>query len=57
MTFDSIFYHMTPAVLAEFNAKGVSLDNIIISKDYRDAHPCNFNITYDRPEDWVVLKQ
>ncbi len=54
---DSIFFHMTDSVLAEYKQRGITLDNIIISKEYRDAHPCNFNIDYDREEDWVVVKQ
>jgi len=54
--YDSIFFHMTDSVLEEYQTQGVSLDNIIVSKAYRDAHPCNFNLMYTREEDWVKIK-
>lgn len=38
----SIFDHMTPAVLAEFEKYNVTPQNMIVSKSYRDANPCNY---------------
>lgn len=40
--FDSPFYHMTDEVLSEYQQKGITLENIIISKDNRDKNPCTF---------------
>ncbi len=40
--FDSIFNHMTPPVLSQFQAVGVTPSNIIISKSYRDSNPCDY---------------
>jgi len=54
--YDSIFNHMSDEVLAEYAEKGVTPENIIICKEYRDAHPCDFNINYNREEDWVRLQ-
>lgn len=39
---DSVFNHMTPSVLAQYQAVGVNLSNIIISKTYRDANACDY---------------
>lgn len=60
----SIFKHMTPAVLAEYSARGITPDDMIVSKDFRDAHPCGYpgknqegngtNTNYDL--DFVTLK-
>ncbi|MFI5412398.1 MAG: hypothetical protein ACHQX1_00725 [Candidatus Micrarchaeales archaeon] len=50
---DSIFNHMSQQVLAQFTAVGVNQSNIIISKAYRDANPCNFNVY--NPNDSVTL--
>lgn len=46
--FDSLFFYMNDAVLAEYAAKGVTLENIIIAKQTRDADPCQVYGT--RPE-------
>lgn len=40
--FDSPFYHMSDTVLNEYQSKGITLENIIISKESRDKNPCNF---------------
>ena len=40
--FDSPFYHMSNTVLTEYQNKGITLENIIISKAERDKNPCNF---------------
>lgn len=42
-TFDSIFSHMDQNVLAQFAQYGVNQSDIIISKAYRDSHPCTFS--------------
>jgi len=38
--FDSPFMHMTNSILDEYAAKGVTPENIILSKEARDAEPC-----------------
>ncbi|MDE1851920.1 MAG: hypothetical protein KGH69_04510 [Candidatus Micrarchaeota archaeon] len=42
-TFDSIFNHMDQSVLVQFAQHGVNRSNIVISKAYRDSHPCTFS--------------
>lgn len=37
---DSVFNHMSPEVLALYQQKGVTAENIIISKKERDNDPC-----------------
>ena len=37
---DSPFNYMTEAVLSQFSAVGITLENIIISKEKRDSSPC-----------------
>lgn len=37
---DSVFNHMSPAILAEYEQKGVTRENIILSKEERDSDPC-----------------
>lgn len=50
----SIFDHMAPDVLAAFAADGVTPDNAIITKEERDASPCDFSKSVGRDEpDWV----
>ncbi|MGI0141675.1 MAG: alpha/beta hydrolase fold domain-containing protein [Candidatus Micrarchaeales archaeon] len=50
---DSIFNHMSPQVLSQFAAHGINQSDMIYSKAYRDANPCNFN-TFN-PNDSVTL--
>ncbi|MDE1870131.1 MAG: alpha/beta hydrolase [Candidatus Micrarchaeota archaeon] len=50
---DSIFNHMSGAVLANFSAHGVQASQMVIPKAYRDANPCNFNVF--NPNDSVTL--
>lgn len=38
--YESIFDHMSEAVLTEYSARGVTLENIIISKEFRDQAAC-----------------
>ena len=35
--------YLSSKVAADFNAVGFDLNNMVISKQYRDNHPCNFN--------------
>ena len=58
----SIFDHMTPEVLAEFAKYGVTAENSIVTKAYRDAHPCNYNDDSKQnlgvrgnPDSWIEL--
>lgn len=39
---DSVFNHMSPEVLALYEQKGVTNENVVISKEERDADPCVF---------------
>lgn len=50
---DSIFNHMSPQVLAQYSSVGINQGDIIISKAYRDANPCDFNVY--NPNDSVTL--
>jgi len=62
---DSPFFYMIEGVLSEYSSYGVTLDNIIISKEERDASPCQLapgetgrDAFYDRSEagkSWVDL--
>lgn len=40
--FDSMFNHMSPEVLAEYEKYGLTKENAIISKKYREQNPCDF---------------
>lgn len=63
----SQFFYMTQDVLSEYSSVGVTLDNIIISKETRDASPCQLapgqsgrDAFYARTEagqSWINLKQ
>lgn len=53
-TFDSIFSHMNPEVLAKYQAVGANLENLFINKESRDAHPCTF--VGDSADNWIILK-
>lgn len=48
--FGSPFNYMTSDVLKEFEKKGINLQNIIISKEQRDNHPCQFGQGPDQDE-------
>lgn len=64
---DSQFSYMTADVLSEYSSVGVTLDNIIISKETRDASPCQLapgesgrDAFYARSEvgqSWINLDQ
>ncbi|MDO8591402.1 MAG: hypothetical protein Q7R60_00555, partial [bacterium] len=58
--FGSAFDHMSDKVLAEFASYGVTPDNTKFSKEYRDAHPCNYGTSAAAQgwitESWVTLK-
>lgn len=54
-TFDSLFNHMSPQVLSQYTAKGATVDSLIVTPAYRDAHPCNFSPGSENPADWVKL--
>ena len=61
--FDSPFMHMADSILGEYAASGVTLENIIFSKEARDAEPCPVEGTKNgdapfvgyRDEDFVKL--
>lgn len=69
-TFDSVFNHMTPAVLAEYEKVGLTKDRLFFSKEFRDQHPCLFGTVAVEPnqrtgpqpeiqtslDNWVFLK-
>lgn len=39
---DSVFNHMDENVLAEYEERGATKENIILSKEERDANPCEY---------------
>ncbi len=69
-TFDSVFNHMTPQVLAEYAKFGLTKDAMFFSKEFRDQHPCLFGTVaaepnersgpqpdiQTSPDNWVFLK-
>lgn len=59
---DSIFNHMSDEVLAQYQQRGITKENIILSKEERDKTPCvymdqgpYFNNS-DEPANWVILQ-
>jgi len=64
---DSPFSYMTEDVLSQYSSLGVTLENIIISKEERDASPCQLapgqsgrDAFYARSEagkSWVILER
>lgn len=60
----SAFDHMTDSVLAEFAKYGITTQNMIDTKEYRDAHPCNYQgedknnspLGQMPGEGWITLK-
>lgn len=39
---DSVFNHMSPQILREYGKRGVTLGNMIISREERDSDPCDY---------------
>jgi len=39
---DSVFNHMSPALLAQYEQRGITRQNIILTKEQRDADPCAY---------------
>lgn len=54
-TLDSPFLYMADEVMAEYEAVGVTPENIVILKEQRDANPCNFGVGSGQDEQ-VFLK-
>ena len=62
--FDSPFVHMKETVLEEYAQNGITLENIIVSKQTRDANPCPVEgsrngdalFTGYRDQDFVALR-
>ena len=62
--FDSPFVHMKETVLEEYAQNGITLENIIVSKQTRDANPCPVEgsrngdalFTGYRDQDFVTLR-
>lgn len=59
---DSIFNHMSDEVLAQYQKRGITKENIIISKEERDQNPCVYRnegpyfSKHDDPANWIELK-
>lgn len=51
---DSVFNHMTPDVISDFEKFGITNENIIITAEERDKNPCTFEGT-DNASYWVEL--
>ncbi len=63
--FDSPFMHMSNEVLKEYELRGVTIENIIILKEFRENNPCPIKGTRDgeeaftgetEKEDFIILK-
>lgn len=59
---DSVFNHMSDEVLTQYKQKGVTRENIIISKEERDNDPCLYKdggpyFENSGSNDWVELKK
>jgi len=58
--YGSVFDHMTDKVLTEFAKYNITPTNTKLTKEFRDANPCNYNTasqTSDRnSDDWVQLE-
>lgn len=59
--FDSMFDHMTESVLAEFSKYNITPENAKWEKEYRDSHPCNYEVDGGKTDnrlndDWVKLR-
>lgn len=52
---ESPFTHMSRTILKEYENKGVTIDNIIISKEDRDRLSCTFGVGSGE-EEWVFLQ-
>ncbi|MBI2549579.1 hypothetical protein HYV83_00170, partial [Candidatus Woesearchaeota archaeon] len=64
-TFESPFLHMQDSILDEYASYGVTPENIIVTRQFRDIHPCPIKGAIDgeeaftgetEKEDFVVLK-
>jgi hypothetical protein len=67
---DSVFNHMTPEVLAEYEKFGFTKDAMFFTKEFRDSRPCLFATVAAEPnertgiqpaiqtsdDNWVFLK-
>lgn len=56
MMMDSVFNHMTPEVLADFEKVGITSTNIITGQKERDQAPCDFTKREDSAADWIELQ-
>lgn len=60
---DSIFNHMSDEVLAQYQKKGITKENIIFSKEERDKNPCQYDKdgpyfnNSDDTSNWVELSK
>lgn len=59
---DSIFNHMSEEVLAHYQLRGITRENIILSKEERDNNPCTYRDqgpyfeNSDDSANWVILQ-
>lgn len=54
---DSMFSHANTEISEQFEKRGINKDNIIVSKEFRDGHPCDFG-NHDKVTDnesWVSV--
>lgn len=58
---DSIFNHMSDDVFAQFEKRGITRENIILSKEERDQNPCTYRDqgpyfeNSEDPSNWIPL--
>lgn len=53
----SLLDYAIDEVLAEYALYGLTPENVIYTKEYRDANPCTWDSTSENPDDFVTLKR
>ncbi len=54
--FDSVFDHMEDSVMQQYQDRGLTAENIVVTKDARDADPCNFGRGSSDENGWITLQ-
>jgi len=52
--FDSVFDHMEDSVMQQYQDAGLTAENIVVTKDTRDADPCDFGQGSDM-DGWIII--
>ena len=51
----SVFDYMEESVIQQYEAVGLTADNIVVTKDVRDANPCDFSHSANA-DGWITLQ-